>query len=31
VRSARIGLIAVGGAILVISIVFLIDLPKPFF
>ena len=31
VRSARIGLIAVGGVILVISIVFLIDLPKPFF
>ena len=31
VRSARIGLIAVGGVILVTSIVFLIDLPKPFF
>jgi len=31
VRSARIGLVAVGGVILVISIVFLINLPKPFF
>jgi len=31
VRSARIGLIAVGGAILAVSVVFLISLPKPFF
>jgi hypothetical protein len=31
VRSARIGLIAVGGVILVVSVVFLIALPKPFF
>jgi len=31
VRAARIGLVVVGGVILVTSIVFLIDLPKPFF
>ena len=31
VRSARIGLIAVGGAILAVSVVLLISLPKPFF
>jgi hypothetical protein len=31
VRAARIGLIAVGGVILLTSIIFLIDLPKPFF
>ncbi len=31
VRAARIGLIAVGGVILVTAIVFLVDLPKPFF
>ncbi len=31
VRSARIGLIVVGGAILAVSVVLLITLPKPFF
>jgi hypothetical protein len=31
VRSARIGLIAVGGVILLTAVVFLLELPKPFF
>jgi len=31
VRAARLGLIAVGGVILLVAVVFLLELPKPFF
>ena len=30
VRSARVGLVVVGGVILILAIIFLIELPKPF-